>query len=168
MTTMATVAAGAYVINAGAALGAGWAIDRWIAKGHSADRTHKTIMVTYHLLGVVCMIGIVELPLTTAIACLYLYQFIVGVGSPGTFSISQTLAGPEASARWVGVQNTCGNVAGLAAPVITGLIVGATGHFERAFVLAAAINLLGIVGWLWLVPKIEPITWQKRPVSAAA
>lgn len=167
MSTMATVAAGAYVINAGAALGAGWAIDRWVARGHSADKTHKTIMVTYHLLGVVCMIGIVELPVTAAIACLYLYQFIVGVGSPGTFSISQTLAGPEASARWVGVQNTCGNVAGLAAPVITGLIVGATGHFERAFVLAAAINLLGIVGWLWLVPKIEPIAWR-RPSSSAA
>jgi MFS family permease len=166
MSTMATVAAGAYVINAGAALGAGWAIDRWIALGHSADRTHKTIMATYHLLGVVCMIGIVELPVGWAIACLYFYQFIVGVGAPGTFSISQTLAGPRAAARWVGVQNTCGNIAGLAAPVITGLIVGATGHFERAFMLAAAINLLGLVGWLWMVPKIEPITWQQRPGNA--
>lgn len=166
MTTMATVAAGAYVVNAGAALGAGWAIDRWIGKGHSADRTHKTIMAAYHLLGVVCMIGIVALPVAGAIACLYFYQFIVGVGSPGTFSISQTLAGPEASARWVGVQNTCGNIAGLAAPVITGLIVGATGHFERAFVLAAAINVLGLVGWLWMVPKIEPISWQRRPGNA--
>lgn len=166
MSTMATVAAGAYVVNAGAALGAGWAIDRWIAKGHSADRTHKTIMATYHLLGVVCMVGIVELPVAGAIACLYLYQFIVGLGSPGTFSISQTLAGPAAAARWVAVQNTCGNIAGLAAPVVTGLIVGATGHFQRAFLLAAAISLLGVVGWLWLVPKIEPITWQRRPEIA--
>jgi len=114
------------------------------------------------------MIGIVELPVVASIACLYFYQFIVGVGSPGTFSISQTLAGPHAAARWVGVQNTCGNVAGLAAPVITGLIVGATGEFERAFILAAAINLLGIVGWLWMVPKIEPITWQKKSTEASA
>lgn len=168
MATMATVAAGAYVINAVAALVGGWAIDRWIALGHSADRTHKTIMATYHVLGVACMIGIVELPVTAAIACLYFYQFIVGVGSPGTFSISQTLAGPDAAARWVGVQNTCGNVAGLAAPVITGLIVGATGNFERAFVLAAAINLLGLVGWIWMLPKIEPIAWRTRSASAAA
>jgi MFS family permease len=106
MSTMATVAAGAYVINAGAALGAGWAIDRWIAKGRSADKTHKAVMLAYHLLGVVCMIGIVELPVAASIACLYFYQFIVGVGSPGTFSISQTLAGPHAAARWVGVRPT--------------------------------------------------------------
>lgn len=160
MATMATVAAGAYLVNALAALGAGWAIDGWIARGGSVDRTHKTIMTAYHLLGVVCMVGIVELPLAGAIACLYFYQFIVGIGSPGTFSISQTLAGPGAAARWVGVQNTCGNIAGLAAPAITGLIVGATGGFEGAFVLAAAINLLGIVGWVWMVPKIGPIAWR--------
>jgi MFS family permease len=166
MSAMASVAAGAYVINAGAALGAGWAIDRWVGSGRSADRTHKTIMAVYHLLGVVCMVGIVELPVTGAIACLYFYQFIVGVGSPGSFSISQTLAGPEASARWVAVQNTCGNLAGLAAPVVTGYLVGATGNFERAFVLAALINLLGLVGWIWMIPTIRPIEWRKRPAGA--
>ena len=62
LASMATVAAGAYLINALAALGSGWAIDRWIGRGHSASLAHKSIMAAYHLFGIVCMIGIVTLP----------------------------------------------------------------------------------------------------------
>ena len=161
MTAMATVTAGAYFINAMAAFGAGWSIDRWIARGHSATVTHKSILAAYHLLGIACMIGIVALPIEGSIACLYFYQFVIGVGSPSTFAVSQILAGPNASARWVGVQNMCGNVAGLIAPAVTGFIVGATGAFDRAFTLAAAINVLGLIGWIMMLPKIEPIQWRK-------
>ncbi|MFZ9477385.1 MAG: MFS transporter [Steroidobacteraceae bacterium] len=161
LASMATVAAGAYLINALAALGSGWAIDRWIARGHSASRTHKSIMAAYHLFGIVCMIGIVTLPVAGAIACLYFYQLIIGIGSPGTYAIPQILAGPTAAARWVGVQNMCGNLAGLIAPAVTGFIIGATGEYDRAFLLAAAINVLGLVGWVVLLPKIAPIDWRQ-------
>lgn len=160
ISTMAAVAGGAYFLNAIAAWGSGWATDRWIARGHSVTLTYKTIMAVYHLFGIVCMVGLVTLPVTAAIACLYVYQLIIGIGSPGTYAVPQILAGPTASARWVGVQNMCGNVAGLIAPAATGFIIGATGEFERAFILAAAINVLGLVGWLWMLPKIEPIRWQ--------
>lgn len=160
LASMATVAAGAYLINALAALGAGWAIDRWIARGHSVNLTHKSIMAAYHLFGIVCMIGIVTLPVAGSIACLYFYQLIIGIGSPGTYAIPQILAGPTATARWVGVQNMCGNLAGLIAPAATGFIIGATGEYDRAFLLAAAINVLGLVGWVVLLPKIAPIEWR--------
>ena len=161
LATMAAVAAGAYLINALSALGAGWAIDRWIARGHSPTLTHKSIMAAYHLFGIVCMIGIVTLPVEGAIACLYFYQFIIGIGSPGTYAIPQILAGPAAAARWVGVQNMCGNLAGLIAPAVTGFIIGATGEFDRAFLLAAAINVLGLLGWVVMLPKIAPIEWRR-------
>ena len=161
LAAMATVAAGAYLINALSALGAGWAIDRWIARGHSPSLTHKSIMAAYHLFGIVCMIGIVALPVEGAIACLYFYQLIIGIGSPGTYAIPQILAGPAAAARWVGVQNMCGNLAGLIAPAVTGFIIGATGEFDRAFLLAAAINVLGLIGWVVMLPRIAPIEWRR-------
>lgn len=160
LTSMAAVAAGAYLLNAFGALATGWVTDRWIRAGHSASVTHKSIMGAYHVLGILCMIGIVSLGETGSIACLYFFQLIVGISAPGAFSISQTLAGPTASARWVGVQNMCGNVAGFIAPIATGLIIGATGSYDRAFLLAAAINVLGLVGWILMLPKIEPIRWQ--------
>ncbi len=158
--TMATVASGAYLINAVGAWLAGWASDRWIRAGHSANTIYKGTMVLNHAGGIVCMAGMVVLPPGYAIACLYAYELVLGFASPGTFAISQILAGPSATARWVGVQNMCGNVAGIAAPVVTGFIIGATGHFDRAFLLAAAINVLGIVGWVFVLPKIAPIRWK--------
>lgn len=59
------------------------------------------------------------------------------------------------------MQNTWGNVAGLIAPIATGLILGATGSYQYAFMLAAAINVLGLIGWVLMLPKIEPIQWRK-------
>ena len=31
---------------------------------------------------------------------------------------------------------------------------------KRAFLLAALVNVLGIVGWLFVLPKIAPIRWS--------
>jgi dipeptide/tripeptide permease len=78
------------------------------------------------------------------------------------------MAGPRATGRWVGVQNAAGNVAGLIAPAITGLLVDRTGLFDVAFALAGAVNVLGLIGWVFLLPKIAPIRWnhpEAAPVS---
>ena len=82
--------------------------------------------------------------------------------SPGYFAIPQILAGPSAAGRWVGVQNTCGNMAGIIAPAITGLLVDWSGTFVSAFALAGAINLLGIAGWVFILPKIAPLNWKQQ------
>jgi dipeptide/tripeptide permease len=78
------------------------------------------------------------------------------------FAIPQILAGPKASGSWVGVQNAAGNVAGLLAPAITGILVDQTGKFGVAFALAAGVNLLGLIGWLVILPKIAPIDWSRE------
>ncbi len=161
IATMAALASGAYLINAVGAYVSGWATDRWIRAGHSASVTYKSIMGFYHVVGIICMIGIVSLPATGSIACLYFYELVIGIASPGAFAISQIFAGPAASARWVGVQNMCGNIAGIMAPAATGFIIGATGSFDRAFLLAGAINVLGLIGWIVMLPKIAAIQWQK-------
>ncbi len=161
MVTMATVLSGAYLLNAIGGYGAGWLTDWWIRSGRSANVIYKGIMALNHIAGIVCMLGIVALPQSASIACLYVYELVLGMASPGTFGISQVLAGPSATARWVGVQNMWGNVAGIVAPAATGFIIGATGHYDRAFLLAAAVNVLGIIGWIFILPKIRPIEWQK-------
>lgn len=30
--------------------------------------------------------------------------------------------------------------------------------------LAGAINVLGLVGWLWMLPRIEPLDWSRGTV----
>jgi len=49
----------------------------------------------------------------------------------GAFAMSQILAGPGASGRWVGIQNAVGNLAGVIAPALTGLLVEETITSQR-------------------------------------
>jgi len=163
IASMAAVASGAYLVNSLSSLASGWITDHWIRSGHSRNVAYKSIMALNHVTAIGCMFGMVLLPADASIACLYAYQLAMGASSPGTFGISQLLAGPTASARWVGVQNMCANFAGIGAPWITGLILGATGHYERAFALAALVNVMGLLGWLVILPKIAPIAWKGVP-----
>jgi MFS family permease len=165
---MASVATGAYILNAAAAFFAGWAIDRYIKRGGSPTFANKLPMALAHLLGIGCMAGIVVLPVTASIASLFIYEIFLGFSSPGYFSIPQVMGGPTAAARWVGIQNCLGNIPGIIAPYVTGLLIGATGTYVSAFALAGIVNLVGFVGWVWILPKIEPVDWAARRRSRAA
>jgi cyanate permease len=94
-----------------------------------------------------------------ALGSIFAYQVMCGASSPGVFAMAQILAGPRAAGRWVGIQNTLGNLAGVAAPALTGFIIQSTGHFTAAFVLAAVVSLLGVVGWIFMVPKLAELRW---------
>ncbi len=161
MNGMAAVAGSAYLINAVSAFAAGWFVAWWTRSGHSSNLFYKGFMAFAHIASMGCMLGMVVLPVQGCIACLCLFEFAVGVSSPGVYAIPQIIAGPTATGRWVGVQNACGNLAGIFAPAITGMLLDATGQFSSAFLLAGAINVLGLVGWLWMLPRIEPLDWSR-------
>jgi MFS family permease len=157
--TMSAVASSAYLVSALVALAAGWLTDRWVRTGRSPDITYKSIMAAHHLGAIVSMIGMALLPVGPAIVCLLGYMAVMAFAAPATFAIPQILAGPAATGRWVGVQSTCGNLAGVFASYITGLLIDATGHFETAFIAAALLNVMGIVGWVIILPRVRPIAW---------
>ncbi|MBV8403203.1 MAG: hypothetical protein JO203_03350, partial [Gammaproteobacteria bacterium] len=62
-------------------------------------------------------------------------------------------------ARWVGIQNCCGNFAGVIAAALTGCLVDETGHFTAAFLTAALVSIAGLVGWVGMVPRLAPLAW---------
>jgi MFS family permease len=160
MQSMAGIAGFAYLINAAAALVTGWLIDRWVRKGRSASVIYKSAMALNHATCIVALIGMAVLPLAGSLACLFACQIVLGISSPGIFAIPQIMAGPTAAGRWVGVQNCCGNLAGIVAPQLTGILVDTTGSFTSAFVFAALVNVLGLVGWMWILPRVAPLRWD--------
>jgi MFS family permease len=84
---------------------------------------------------------------------------LFGTQTPNIFAISQTLGGPRAAGQWMGVQNFIGNIAGVVAPFVTGLVVDHTHGFYWAFVIAALVTLFGCLAFGVLIPRIEPIKW---------
>jgi hypothetical protein len=73
------------------------------------------------------------------------------------------MAGPAAAGRWTGLQNFVGNMAGVAAPTLTGWILNRTGEFYWAFVVTAGVALTGVASWVFLVGRVEPVVWHREP-----
>jgi len=152
--TMAKLAGSAYLVNALTALCAGWVIDRFIAGGGRANVAYKSVMVAGHAGYVVCMLCIALAPPFWSFTAIFVYQILCGISSPGVFAIAQILAGSSACGRWVGIQNGVGNLAGIIAPALAGWL-----DFKSAFVLAAMMSVLGLFGWVWMIPQIAPLRW---------
>jgi MFS family permease len=162
MNEMAGTAAPAYALSAVGSVLAGILIDRWIRDGRSANTIHKGLMTLGYATGIVAMIGIALLPRGGSIASLYFYEFFTGISSPPIYAVSQTFAGPGGTARWVGVQNLCGNLAGIVASALTGVLVESMHSYVAAFAVAALANVIGFCGWVLVMPTVAPIRWPAR------
>ena len=149
-----------YVVNGFSALATGWAIDRHIRRGGSASFAYKLVMVVAHAGAVPCMLGMALGSQNVAVAAMFGFQVLMGASSPGVYAMSQILAGPRASGRWVGIQNSVGNMSGIISPWLTGFIVDRTGHFTLAFIACAVMSLVGIIGWIGMIPRLAPIPWE--------
>jgi MFS family permease len=160
ISEMATLTGSAYAVTAVSALLAGWAIDRVVSRYDKANLAYKSVMVVAHVGSVACMLCIAVGPPSWAVAGIFAYQVMNGISSPGVFAMSHILAGPAAAGRWVGIQNACGNLAGILAPAITGYLLSRTQHFAAAFMLSAAVSLIGVVGWVWMIPRLAPLKWR--------
>ena len=157
---MAWVATGAYLVNAISAFVTGWGMDRYLRRGGSANFGYKSVMAVAHLGSVVCMLSMALGSPRVALISLFVYQALCGASSPGVYAMCQILAGPRASGRWVGIQNSLGNLPGIVAPWLTGFIIQTTGHYTNAFVVAAAVSLLGLIGWIAMVPTLAQLEWK--------
>lgn len=155
---MASLTGSAWLLSAVSSVIGGLVIDRFVRAGQ-ANMAYKSVMVVSHLGTVGCMLCIALGSQPWAVAGIFTYQLLVGVAAGGVFAIPQILAGPGASARWVGIQNCCGNIAGAIAAALTGWLVEETHHFTAAFVTAAAVSVAGLVGWVWMVPRVAPLAW---------
>lgn len=158
---MPLVTSGFYVADGVTVLAAGLLIDRWIARGASFNRAYKTALATSSIGVGLCLLAasVVSSPIA-AVAILLLTGMLDGLNSPSNPSVTQTFAGPRATGRWMGLQNAVGNVAGMAAPVVTGYLVFYSGHYTSALVVAGSVALFGLVGWLVVMPEVKPVDWE--------
>jgi len=145
--------------SAASSVVAGWASDRWIAKGASATRVRKTFVVTGLAAASLILPAGMTPNLTVSIGLLVIVYLAFGLFSSNHWAITQTLAGREASGKWTGLQNAIANLGGVIAPFLTGLILSKTGSFFLAFLSSALVVLIGAACYLFVVGEVQQVLW---------
>lgn len=162
LAEMANIGGALYLVYASGSYLSGLVSDRWIQAGGTANRVRKTFFMTTHVVAAAALAACAVLPPLAALGGLFVVAFALGAVGPHIFAEGQTLAGPRAAGKWIGVQNGWANFAGILGPIITGVLVDRTGNFEAAFAVAAGVTLLGVVGWGLMIRKIAPVDWTAK------
>ena len=166
LNSMAIWAAAPYLLMVVSSVGGGVLADRLISRGGSAVRVRRGFLTTGLLLTSVLLPTVLISRIEWALAGLLLACFAFGIYASNLWSLSQTLAGTEAAGRWTGIQNACGNLAGVVAPALTGWIVARTGQFAIAFVAASVACLLGSASFGFLVRASDAADFATNGNSA--
>jgi MFS family permease len=160
MTQMARVGAAYFFTAAISASICGRLSDYWIVKGGTPTQVRKGFMITGCVLGGALLIATVMAPREVYLVFFLMLAVAFGMCSSNVWAITQRLAGQQAVGRWCGVQLFCSNLSGVIAPAIAGFLVQRSGHFTSAFCVVAAVQWAGALVWMFLVGKVEPITWR--------
>jgi MFS family permease len=159
---MAEIGGLIYVVYAFGTYASGWLVDRLIQAGLNASRVRRVSIIGSLTVAAACFIGTAVGDVAVSIGSLFVAGAAFGFGTSNVFAVGQILAGPRAAGKWIGFQNCIANIAGIVAPLITGLVVDRTGQFFWAFVVAGAVMMAGMISWAILVPVISPVTFRSE------
>jgi MFS transporter, ACS family, D-galactonate transporter len=158
---MALIGGGVFLTGAASAAVTGKLSDLWIVSGVSPTHARKTVLAVAGCCFAIFVVGAVYLPRTPSTVLLLLAGAAIGGGSSNVWAVTQSLAGVRAVGRWCGLQLFVGNLSGIAAPALTGILVDRTGHFHAAFVVMAGVAATGALVWIFVIGAIEPVVWPE-------
>src|SRR5213079_1801110 len=135
----------------------GWLVDWLIQRGANSVRVRQTVLVGGTAFGL-GILGAAQAH-SAASALFWISMSIGGLSaaSPVGWSIPSLIAPRESVGTLGGILNLCNQLAGIAAPVVTGYVVQATHFFSAAFIAASVFLLIGIAGYIFLLGRIESI-----------
>ena len=162
---MAVITSVAYFAMATGTVIAGWMSDRQIRLGHTPTRVRKAVIVAGLSFSTIILPVAYLQSQFAAIALLLLACIGFGIYTSNHWAVTQTLAGPSMAGRWTSLQNGIGNLSGVAASLITGYIVQATGSFQIAFWLASLVVIGAALSWGLIVGPVAEVEWQRTVVS---
>lgn len=151
---------------AAGALGGKWT-DALCARFGNVNIARKLPIGTGMALGAAALTGVAFASSPTAvIALLTLTAFSMRLAYGAIWALPVDVSpGNAYTASISGVMNAAGNLGGgVIAPIATGLLVSATHSFVAPLLLASAVALVGVGGFIFLLGPIEPL-W--RPDSPA-
>jgi ACS family D-galactonate transporter-like MFS transporter len=146
----------------------GWLIDALIRRGNDETRVRKTVLVGGMLLGLAVFGAAFTTDPIFAIGWISVALAGLAAAAPVGWSIPSLIA-PKGGAGTVGgIMNFVNNLMGVVAPIATGYIVGVTGSFNGAFLVAGVALFIGIFSYVVLLGRIEPIPDPPEPKGVTA
>jgi len=160
MSAMSVAAGALWVVDSLSSIGTGTITDLCIRRGASPTLARKSAMALGFSLAAASLVGCALAGQQGYLPCLIACAVGSGAANAGTFAFAQTLAGPRAAGKWVGLQNGIANMAGVTGPALTGFLVDWTGHFASAFAVAAVITLGGAFAWCFGVSRLQQVDFS--------
>jgi MFS family permease len=136
----------------------GWLVDVLVKRRASSESlVRQTVLVGGMVVGLALLGPIFTR--TPMFAAAWITVSICGLAAsaPVAWSIPSLIAPQDSVGKVGAIMNFCNQVAAIAAPVITGYLVGTKNDFSRAFVVAAGALVVGIAGYVFLLGTIERI-----------
>ncbi|HAT31626.1 MAG TPA: MFS transporter [Janthinobacterium sp.] len=145
----------------------GWLIDHMVKRGRDESTVRKGVLIVGMLFGL-AVFGATQT--TDPVWAIFWISIALGglaSAAPVGWSLPSLIAPKGGAGTIGGIMNFVNNLMGAAAPIVTGFIVGATNSFSNAFFVAGFILLIGIISFIFVLGKIEPIP-DPLPAGAPA
>jgi MFS transporter, ACS family, D-galactonate transporter len=135
----------------------GLLVDELVKRGWDSVRVRQAVLIGGTAFG----LGIFGAAhATTPMVAVFWISVSMGglsAASPVGWSIPSLIAPRESVGTMGGILNFGNQLAGIAAPIITGYIRQGTNSFSGAFTAAAIFLVFGICGYVFLLGRIEPL-----------
>jgi MFS family permease len=135
----------------------GWLIDRLITRGYDETLVRKTVLVLGMLFGLTVLGATLTANPVWAVFWISIALGGLAAAAPVGWSIPSLIAPRGGAGTIGGIMNFVNNMMGVVAPVVTGYIVGATHSFAGAFLVAGTILAVGIIFYVFVLGRLEPI-----------
>ena len=135
----------------------GLLVDTLLKRGWNGSSVRQVVLVVGMMFGV-GIFGVAGAH-TPQQAVFWISVSLAGLAAaaPVAWSIPSLIAPRESVGRVGGIINFFSQLAAITAPIFTGYVVSLTHSFKGAFVVAAVFLVIGIVGYVFLLGRIEPI-----------
>jgi MFS family permease len=121
----------------------GWASDLLVRLGFNETRSRKIVLTVAFSTSVLLLpAGLMSSDFSAVM--LIAGASLVGLATGNLLALLQGLAPAGAVGTWTGMFNFSGNLSGIAAPIVTGVLIARTGSYVPGFVVAVVVLLAGL------------------------
>jgi len=145
----------------------GWIADRLTSLGYNERRSRKAIVTAAYFSSVMLLAAERTAGDRAAMAMIGAAS-LVGL-STGNLYVLTSSSAPEGSVGiWMGCLNFAGNIPGVVAPIVTGILNERTGSRYPAFVVAVVILHMALPFYWWMVGEKQSSAVNYRAPASAA